>query len=69
MIGDASEKTEEQLTDSEKYIRNLLRRVRSGEKGTTSVAAPAEEPTSAPAQEQASTSYYDDLLRRMRNGN
>ena len=63
VIGDASEKTEEQLTDSERYIRDLLRRVRNGEQGT-SVAAEA-----APEQQQEDTSYYEDLLRRMRNGN
>ena len=72
VLGKTDHIPEEHLNDSERYIRELLRRVRNGERGTfdgTSV------PTSAPAQpqqeqpQQEDTSYYVDLLRRMKNGN
>ncbi len=67
LIGDASEKTEEQLTDNERYIRDLLRRVREGKRGTYDTAK--EQVQQQPEQpKQEDTSYYEDLLRRMKNG-
>ena len=69
VLGKTDHIPEEHLNDSERYIRDLLRRVREGERGSATTAETVEEPTSAPAQEQVSTSYYEDLLRRMRNGN
>ena len=49
--------------ESEQYFRDLIRRVRGGERGTFT----AEE--EQPAAKQESTSYFDDLIRRMNNGN
>lgn len=49
--------------ESERYFRDLIRRVRGGERGT--FAAEEEQP----AAKQESTSYFDDLIRRMNNGN
>lgn len=60
-VGDASEKTEEQLNDKERYFRDLLRRVQSGDRGTFG------EKVEEPAAED--NTYYNDLLRRMQNGN
>ena len=72
VTGDTEGKTESQLTDSERYIRELLRRVQNGERGTfDGTSVPASEPAQ-PQQEpsqQEDTSYYEDLLRRMKNGN
>ena len=62
--GNTEGKTDKQLTDSERYIRDLLRRVRSGERGTyDTVDEQAQQQT-----QQENTSYYEELLRRMRNG-
>ncbi|MBQ3202791.1 MAG: hypothetical protein IJB36_04020 [Clostridia bacterium] len=76
VTGDTEGKTESQLTDSERYIRELLRRVQNGERGTfDGTSVPTSATTSAPAQPQQEqplredTSYYEDLLRRMKNGN
>ncbi|MBR2337989.1 MAG: hypothetical protein IKA63_00805 [Clostridia bacterium] len=72
VLGKTDHIPEEHLNDSERYIRELLRRVRSGDRGTFDGAAV---PTPAPAQpqqeqpQQADASYYADLLRRMKNGN
>ena len=49
--------------ESEQYFRDLIRRVRGGERGTFTAAE------EQPAAKQESTSYFDDLIRRMRNGN
>ncbi len=68
IIGDASEKTEEQLTDSERYFRDLIRRVKGGERGTYGGGGSSVETAQeTPPTQQTSTSYFDDLLRRMRN--
>lgn len=54
---------EDYLNESERYFRDLIRRVRGGERGTFTAAE------EQPAAKKESTSYFDDLIRRMRNGN
>ena len=51
------------MTDTEAYFYDLIRRVRGGERGTFTAAE------EHPAAKQESTSYFEDLIRRMRNGN
>ena len=53
LVGDASEKTARQLTDNEKYYRQLLDRAREG---------------NAAADDAEDDAYYRELLRRAKNG-
>ena len=53
LVGDASQKTEKQLTDNEKYYRRLLDQARKD---------------TASADNAADDAYYRELLRRAKNG-
>ncbi len=64
VLGKTDHIPEEHLNDSERYIRDLLRRVQNGERGTfdEGVLEPKETET-----EESKNTYYSNLLRRMRN--